>query len=176
MWRQECHAINSRVYALLFTNATYNNYTPHTNTTHEHAYTVRIQDCSNQHLYTWKSSTLNNNTADLVNTFKSGLKSDFAIKRTSAHGWQSCPWVGLTHGSIWVEILLILVGWVGSTIENVLKIWKKCVSTCKARLRKICLHQAVKFHLRSIWPVPETDQKEYTAYKNTSLLNCKLHC
>ena len=35
---------------------------------------------------------------------------------------QSRPWVGLTHGSGWVEIFQFLVGWVGSTTEKVLKI------------------------------------------------------
>ena len=35
---------------------------------------------------------------------------------------QSCPWVGLTHGSGWVEIFQFLVGWVGSITAKVLKI------------------------------------------------------
>ena len=140
MWRQECHAINSRVYALLFTNATYNNYTPHTNTTHEHAYTVRIQDCSNQHLYTWNSSTLNNNTADLVNTFKSGLKSDFAVKRTSAHGWQNAelsmgwvdPWVDLGRDSSDFGGL----GWVH---------YRKCTKNLKKNMLVHVKHGYVRF-------------------------------
>ena len=42
---------------------------------------------------------------------------------------QSCPWVG----------------WVASTIAEVLKIWKHCVNSFKTRLDKIWLQQAVKF-------------------------------
>ena len=35
-----------------------------------------------------------------------------------------CPWdAGLTHGSGWVESFQFAVGWVGSTIAIVLKIW-----------------------------------------------------
>jgi len=48
---------------------------------------------------------------------------------------QRCPWVGLTHG----------LGWVGSTTEKILKIWKDYVNAFKARLDKIWFHQAVKF-------------------------------
>ena len=40
---------------------------------------------------------------------------------------QSCPWVGLTHGLVWiglrwVEIFQFLVGWIGSTEAKLLKI------------------------------------------------------
>jgi len=45
----------------------------------------------------------------------------------------------------WVEIFQFLVGWVGSTIAKVLKIWKDYFNAFKARLDKIWLHQAVKF-------------------------------
>jgi len=174
MWRKECHAINSRVCALLFTNATYNNYTPHTNTHILYAY--RIAAINIYILGIRRLSIIILLISLILLNRDSSQTLPSSVHQHTVDRMQSCPWVGLTHGSIWVEILLILVGWVGSTIENVLKIWKKYVSTCKARLRKICLHQAVKFHLRLIWPVPETDQKGYTAYKNTSLLNCKLHC
>jgi len=37
------------------------------------------------------------------------------------------------------------LGRVGSTIAKALKIWKDYVNAFKARLDKICLHQAVKF-------------------------------
>ena len=57
----------------------------------------------------------------------------------------SCPWVGLTHGLGWVEIFQFLVGWVGSTTEKVVKIWKDYVNAFKARLDKILFNQAVKF-------------------------------
>ena len=46
---------------------------------------------------------------------------------------QRCPWVGLTHGSGWVEIFQFLVGWVGSTIAKMLKFWKDCVSAFTER-------------------------------------------
>jgi len=38
-----------------------------------------------------------------------------------------------------------VVGWVGSTIAKVLKIWKDYVTAFEARLDKIWMHQAVKF-------------------------------
>ena len=47
-------------------------------------------------------------------------------------GWVD-PWVGL--------------GWVGSTIANVLKILKDYVNAFKARLDKIWFHQAVTFDI-----------------------------
>ena len=37
------------------------------------------------------------------------------------------------------------MGWVGSTTEKVLKIWKDYVNAFKARLDEIWFHQAVKF-------------------------------
>jgi len=49
--------------------------------------------------------------------------------------FQSCPWVGLTHG----------LRLVGSTTEKVLKIRQDYVNAFKARLDKIWFHQAVKF-------------------------------
>ena len=52
-------------------------------------------------------------------------------------GWPM-GWVG------WVEIFQFLVGWVGSTTEKVLKIWKDYVNAFKARLDVIWFHQAVK--------------------------------
>jgi len=45
----------------------------------------------------------------------------------------------VVHGLGWP------MGWVGSTIAKVLKIWKDYVNAFKARLGKIWLHQAVKF-------------------------------
>ena len=54
-------------------------------------------------------------------------------------GWID-PWVR----SDWVDIFQCLVGWVGSTIAKLLKIWKDYVNAFKARLDKIWLHQAVK--------------------------------
>ena len=51
--------------------------------------------------------------------------------------FQSCPWVGLTHG----------LDWVGSTIATVLKIWKDYVNAFEARLDKIWLYQAVIYLL-----------------------------
>ena len=55
-------------------------------------------------------------------------------------GWVD-PWVGLGRDfSVFGG-----VGWVGSTIAKVLKIVKDYVNASKARLDKICLHQAVKF-------------------------------
>ena len=75
---------------------------------------------------------------------------------------QSCPWVGLTHGSGWVEILqfLVVVGWVGCTIAKVLKISKDADNAFKAWLDKIWLHQAGKFDFTADLTSIIHDQKE----------------
>ena len=59
---------------------------------------------------------------------------------------QSCPCIGLTHGLGWVDIFLVFggLGWIGSTLAKVLKIWKDYVNALIAQLDKIWLHQAVK--------------------------------
>ena len=49
-------------------------------------------------------------------------------------------------GMGWVEIFQFFVGWVGSTIAEVPKIWKDHVNAFKERLDKIRLNQAVKFN------------------------------
>jgi len=50
---------------------------------------------------------------------------------------QSCSWVGLTHGSGWVEIFQFLVGWVGSTIEKALQIERIMLMHLKAKQRAL---------------------------------------
>jgi len=60
-------------------------------------------------------------------------------------GWVD-PWVGL--------------GWVRSTVAEVLQIWKDNLNAFKAWLDKTWLHQAVKFDFMADLRVPETDQKE----------------
>jgi len=55
-------------------------------------------------------------------------------------GWIGLGWIG----SGWVKIFQFLVGWVGSTIANVLKIQKDCVRAFKAGLDQIWLHRTVE--------------------------------
>ena len=50
-------------------------------------------------------------------------------------------------GLDWVEIFQFLVGWVGSTMAKVLKVWKDYVNAFKARLHKIWLHQQLNLIL-----------------------------
>jgi len=57
---------------------------------------------------------------------------------------QSCPWVGLTHGSGWVGSRFSSFCWVGFAIAKVLKIRKDYVNAFKPQLDTIRLHQAVK--------------------------------
>jgi len=59
------------------------------------------------------------------------------------------PWVG----SGWVEVFQFFgrLCWVGSTKEEVLKIWKDYVNAFKARLDNIWLHHAVKLLVILAW-------------------------
>jgi len=60
-------------------------------------------------------------------------------------GWVD-PLIGLRWvGTGWVAIFRFFVGWVGSTIAKVVKIWKDYVNAFKARLDKISFQQAIKF-------------------------------
>ena len=68
--------------------------------------------------------------------------------------------------ALWPELSM---GWVGSTTEKVLKIWKDYVNAFKARLYKIWFHQAVKFDLRPIWQVRETGKFCVQKYVTTKL-------
>jgi len=67
-------------------------------------------------------------------------------------GWVGLGWVGLGRvGLGWVGLgrdfsVIGGLGGVGSITAKVLKIWKDYFNAFKARLDKIWLHQAVKFH------------------------------